>query len=59
MAKKFLRFFELCAYVMGTIGGIGYCCYAHAYHIAVAVAVLGVMAWPEFRAAAKELLGEE
>lgn len=56
MAKKLFRFFELIAYVMGTIGGIGYCCYSHAYVIAVAVALLAVMAWPEFLYAARKLV---
>ena len=33
-------------YIIGTIGGIGYCLYNHAYVIAVAVLVLAVLAMP-------------
>ena len=44
--KGFIYMFILMAYAMGTIGGIGYACYSHAYVIAVAVAVLAVMAFP-------------
>lgn len=58
MAKRLLRFCEVCAYAMGTIGGIGYCCYSKAYVIAVAVAALAVMAWGEFRAACNALVEE-
>lgn len=46
MAKGFIYMFILMAYAMGTIGGIGYACYSHAYVIAIAVAVLAVMAFP-------------
>lgn len=53
--KKFFYLLELMLYVMGTIGGFGYCCYSHAYVIAVAVAVLGVMAFPEAKRAFNEL----
>lgn len=44
--KKILCFFALFLYVMGAVGGIGYCLYSHAYLIAIAVAVLAVMAFP-------------
>lgn len=56
MAKKLFRFIEVCAYAMGAIGGIGYCCYSHAYVIAVAVAILTAMAWPEFLRACRSLM---
>lgn len=39
--------FLLMAYLMGTIGGIGYACFSKAYVIAAAVAVLAVMAFPK------------
>ena len=55
MAKKALSFFELCAYGLGVIGGIGYACYCRAWVIAIAVAVLGAMAVPEAREAYKRL----
>lgn len=41
----------MCLYVLGTIGGIGYACYNHAYMIAAgfaAVAAVAVMAFPRF-----------
>lgn len=44
--KKFLYLIILFAYVMGTIGGIGYTCYIHEWVIAIAVAILGVLAFP-------------
>ena len=47
--RKFISFFGLFLYIVGTIGGIGYCLYSHAYIIAIAVAVLSVMAFPTVR----------
>ena len=44
--KKYYYLIVLFAYVMGTIGGIGYACYSGAWVIAAAVAVLGAMAFP-------------
>ena len=44
--RKFMCFIALFLYIMGTIGGIGYCIYSNAYVIAIAVAVLSVMAFP-------------
>ena len=44
--KKIMCLLALFLYVMGTIGGIGYCLYSGAYVIAVAVLVLAVMAFP-------------
>lgn len=44
--KKILCFFALFLYIMGTIGGIGYCVYNGAWLIAVAVAVVAAMAVP-------------
>ena len=44
--KKYTYLIGLFAYAMGTIGGIGYACYAGAWVVAVAVAILGVMAYP-------------
>ena len=46
MTKGFFYMFALMAYLMGSIGGFGYACYAHAYVIALAVLVLAVMAFP-------------
>lgn len=44
--KKPLYLIILFAYMMGIIGGIGYACYCKAWVIAVAVAILGVLAYP-------------
>ena len=46
--KKFMYFLLMCLYVLGTIGGIGYACYNHAYLIAAGVAAVAVMAFPCF-----------
>ena len=54
MVKGFLYTIILMAYLMGTIGGIGYAYYSKAYVIAVAVAVLAAMAYPK----AKEIFDE-
>lgn len=44
--KKIIYLIILFAYVMGIIGGIGYACYCKAWVIAVAVAILGMLAFP-------------
>ena len=43
---KYVYFIALFLYAMGVIGGIGYAIYSGAWVIAVAVAVLGVLAFP-------------
>jgi uncharacterized membrane protein len=53
--KKFAYLIILFAYAMGTIGGIGYSCYAGAWVIAVAVAILGVMAFPTAKESYKKI----
>jgi len=45
--KGFIYFFLVCLYILGTIGGIGYACYNHAYLIAVGVAAVALMALPQ------------
>ena len=45
--KGFICFALICLYVLGTIGGIGYACYNHAYLIAVGVAAVALMALPQ------------
>ena len=47
MIKKARYFFELCAYALGSIGGLGYCLYNRAWVIAIAVVILAIMAFPE------------
>lgn len=44
--KKLLYFFGLCAYIVGSIGGLGYAVYSKSYLIAVCVAVLAGIAFP-------------
>ena len=46
MLKKFGYFFGLCAYGVGSIGGLGYALWCKAYVIAVCIVVLAVMAFP-------------
>ena len=45
--KGFICFTLICLYILGTIGGIGYACYYHAYLIAVGVAAVALMALPQ------------
>ena len=47
--KKLFAFVMICLFGLGAIGGIGYCCYCGAYVIAVGVAALAFMAWPELK----------
>ena len=44
--EKYLYLIILFAYAMGVVGGIGYALYSGAWVIAVAVLILGVMAFP-------------
>ena len=46
--KKLIAFFMLCLYMLGTIGGFGYCMMNRAYVIVVGVVGLAFMAWPTF-----------
>jgi hypothetical protein len=45
------------AYIMGSIGGVGYSIYCKAYVIAVAVVVLAAMAFPAFKKHWNNLFG--
>lgn len=45
--KGFIYFALICCYILGTIGGIGYACYNHAYLIAIGVAAVALMALPQ------------
>lgn len=47
--KKFISFLVLCLSFMGAIGGIGYTIYDGAYPIAVGVAALTYLAWPQIK----------
>lgn len=52
---KFKSFLIIIAYVLGTIGGFGYALYGGSWPIAVAIVVLGILAFPEVKKAFKEL----
>ena len=43
----FKSFFLLCAYVLGSIGGLGNALYNKSYLIAVAIVILAIMAFPK------------
>lgn len=45
--KGFIYFALICLYILGSIGGIGFACYNHAYLIAIGVAVVALMALPQ------------
>jgi uncharacterized membrane protein len=55
MLKKFGCFLGLCFYALGSIGGLGYCLYSGAWLIAIAVVILGIMAFPTAKKLFKEL----
>lgn len=57
MFKKILSFFELCAWVLGTLGGFGWCAFNHAWLIALCIVALAAMAFPCARKAFRELAG--
>lgn len=54
--KKYICLVLLFLYVMGAIGGIGYALYSGAWVIAVAVLVLGVMAFQTAKKLYDELM---
>ena len=54
--KGFICFLLICLYVLGTIGGIGFACYNHAYLIAVGVAAVAAMAFPYIKEKFKKMV---
>lgn len=54
--KGFIYFALICLYILGTIGGIGYACYNHAYLIAVGVAAVALMAFPYIKGVFKKMV---
>ena len=54
--KGFIYFLLICLYILGTIGGIGYACYNHAYLIAVGVAAVAAMAFPYIKGVFKKMV---
>lgn len=57
--KKIAAFFALCAYVLGTIGGVAYLFYFHKAPFAFAELVVSVLAFPQVRSAFNLLIGDE
>ena len=55
MKKDFLAFAVLCIAIVGIVGGIASALYIGAYVPAIAVALLGVLAWPTIKNAWKTL----
>ena len=54
--KGFIYFALICLYILGTIGGVGYACYNHAYLIAVGVAAVVAMAFPYIKGVFKKMV---
>jgi hypothetical protein len=54
---KIFSFILFFAYIMGSIGGVGYAIYCKAYVIAVAVIILAAMAFPAFKKHWNNLFG--
>ena len=54
--KKFAYLIIMFAYVMGVIGGIGYTCYLHEWVIAIALVVVGAMAFPSAKYIYKKMM---
>ena len=54
--KGFIYFALICLYLLGTIGGIGYACYNHAYLIAIGVAAVAAMAFPYIKGKFKKMV---
>lgn len=54
--NKILAFFIIAAYVLGTIGGFGYALYGGSWPIAIAIIILGVLAFPKVKEAFKTLI---
>ena len=56
--KKIFSFIIICLWVLGTVGGFGYSIHSGATLIALAVAVLGIMAFPVARDAYRYLTSQ-
>lgn len=57
--KKLGYFFGICGWLLGSIGGVGYACYNHAYLIAAAVVFLAVLSFPKVREFVSKLMAAE
>ncbi len=49
MKKKILSFVLLCLAIVGSIGGVGYACYNHAWIFCASVLSLTYLAWPKIK----------
>ena len=49
MKKKILSFVLLCLATVGSIGGVGYACYNHAWIFCAGIASLTYLAWPKIK----------
>lgn len=56
--KGFIFFLVVCAYALGTIGGIGYALYGRAYLISLAIAAGGAFAFPFVKKCYREAFPE-
>lgn len=54
--KGFIYFFQICLYILGTVGGLGYVLYNKAYPIAVGVTAVSAMAFPYIKGVFKKML---
>lgn len=52
-----LAFFIIVFYVLGTIGGVCFALYRDSWPVALAIVILGVLAFPKFKEAWQELNG--
>ena len=51
--KRIGAFFALLAYIIGAIGGIGYCLYIKEWFVAICLVVVAAMAFPTAKKFAK------
>lgn len=49
MKKKILSFVLLCLAIVGSIGGVGYACYNHAWIFCAGIVSLTYLAWPKIK----------
>ena len=54
--KGFICFLQICLYILGSIGGIGYALYNKAYPVAVGVAAVAAMAFPYIKGVFKKMV---
>lgn len=46
--KNIAKLICIALYALAVIGGTGYCIYIHKWLFAIAIIILGIMAWPTF-----------